>query len=495
MFKKVLSTVLAVALTLPLAGVGTADAKTPRKDEPVKNQSYDWGRVKVVGGGFVPGIVYNPSEKDLIYARTDIGGAYRWDPANSKWIQLMDFVSFEEWNMLGVESIATDSIETNRVYVAAGTYTNDWTDQNGVILRSQDKGNTWERTALPFKLGGNMPGRSMGERLVIDPNNNKVLYLGARSGNGLWRSTDYGKTWHRVTSFTPTGDVVDDYNDKLGVVWVTFDPRTGSRGKTTQTIYVGVADRYNSIYHSTDGGQTWAPVPNQPQQGFLPHHGVLSANGNLYVTYAEEVGPYNGGKGSVWKLNTATGEWKDISPSGAGNTEHPYGGLAVDARNPDTIMVATMNKWWPDEFIYRSTDGGSTWKAMWTLDYSKNPVRENHYTIDYAISPWLDWGEQKNLPEQNPKLGWMIGDLEIDPFNSDRMMYGTGATLFGSSNMTALDRGQNVNISVMADGIEETAILGLVSPPSGAPLLSAMGDIGGFRHEDLNKAPHMITNP
>ena len=37
-----------------------------------------------------------------------------------------------------------------------------------------------------------MPGRNIGERLVIDPNQNRILYLGARSGNGLWRSTDYG---------------------------------------------------------------------------------------------------------------------------------------------------------------------------------------------------------------------------------------------------------------------------------------------------------------
>ncbi|WP_190276159.1 hypothetical protein [Paenibacillus sp. JDR-2] len=44
---------------------------------------------------------------------------------------------------------------------------------------------------LPFKFGGNMPGRSMGERLTIDPNNNGILYFGARNGNGLWRSTDY----------------------------------------------------------------------------------------------------------------------------------------------------------------------------------------------------------------------------------------------------------------------------------------------------------------
>lgn len=43
------------------------------------------------------------------------------------------------------------------------------------------------------------------QRLVVDPNDNSILYFGARSGHGLWKSTDYGVTWSNVTSFTWTG--------------------------------------------------------------------------------------------------------------------------------------------------------------------------------------------------------------------------------------------------------------------------------------------------
>jgi xyloglucan-specific exo-beta-1,4-glucanase len=469
--------------------------------ENVDSEEYDWGRAKIVGGGFIPGIIFNETEKDLIYTRTDIGGAYRWEPETNTWTQLMDFVSFDEWNLSGVESIATDPVDPNRVYVAAGTYTNDWTDMNGAILRSQDRGETWERTDLPFKLGGNMPGRSMGERLAIDPNDNSIIYFGARSGNGLWRSTDYGENWSKVESFPITGNYStnDNPDDPIGVVWVAFDKSTGTLGNVTQTIYVGVADTETAIFRSTDGGISWEALPGQPEEGYLPHKGILASNGHLFISYNEHAGPYEGGQGgSVWKYNTHTEEWIDISPEAG----LPYGGLAVDAQNPDIVMVATMNLWWPDEQIYRSTDGGLTWNQFWTLDYSQEPLpRHNHFTIDYSLAPWLDWG-RKDLPtdertgaEVRPKLGWMIGDLNIDPFNSDRMMYGTGATLYGSNNLTALDREETVVISVMADGIEETAILGLISPPSGAPLLSAIGDIGGFRHEDLSVAPEMITNP
>jgi xyloglucan-specific exo-beta-1,4-glucanase len=502
--KKIIGAITTAALLIGLLGSAAAaapEANKLKEEKEVKSEPYEWGRAKIVGGGFIPGIIFNQTEKDLIYARTDMGGAYRWDQAKQTWIQLLDSISMEDWNLLGVESIATDPVDTNRVYIAAGTYTNNWTNQNGHILRSTDKGQTWQRTELPFKIGGNMPGRSMGERLVIDPNDNRILYLGTRSGNGLWKSTDYGVTWNKVESFTAKGLVSEDFfKDPLGVVWVTFDPSTGSKGHATQTIYAGVAERENSIYMSTDGGQTWAPVPNQPNQGFLPHHGKLASNGILYVTYTHDVGPSNGGQGSVWKLDTKTGVWTDISPTGAGDTSNPYGGLAVDAQNPNTLMVATMNKWWPDENIYRSTDGGATWQPFTTYDQSVGWPwkRIDRYTIDYSLSPWLDFGVKKDptqTPEISPKLGWWIGSLEIDPFNSDRMLYGTGATLYGADNVTDFDNGGIINIKVYANGIEETAILGLISPPSGAHLLSAMGDIGGFRHEDLGKAPNMITNP
>ena len=225
--------------------------------------SYSFQNVVIGGGGgFVPGIVFSTSQPNLIYARTDIGGAYRWDPSTNHWIPLLDWIGPDDWNLTGVESIAADPIDPRRVYLAVGTYTNEWTSQNGAILRSSNYGQTFQRFDLPFKVGGNMPGRNMGERLAIDPNNNSILYLGTRSGNGLWRSTDHGQTWSKVSSFPDAGPYFPDpsssyTSDPIGVVWVTFDPHTLGPGGITQTIYVGVADLGNSAYRSTDGGKTW----------------------------------------------------------------------------------------------------------------------------------------------------------------------------------------------------------------------------------------------
>jgi xyloglucan-specific exo-beta-1,4-glucanase len=74
---------------------------------------------------------------------------------------------------------------------AAGMYTNSWDPNNGSILASTNQGESWSIYPLPFKVGGNMPGRGLGERLAVDPHDNSILYFGARSGHGLWKSTNY----------------------------------------------------------------------------------------------------------------------------------------------------------------------------------------------------------------------------------------------------------------------------------------------------------------
>jgi hypothetical protein len=499
---RILTAVLALAAGLLVGSPSALAANVDAPNVAVAADTYTWHNARIDGGGFVPGIVFNRSEKNLAYARTDIGGAYRWQEATKTWMPLLDSVGWDEWGHTGVVSLASDSVNPDKVYAAVGTYTNSWDPTNGAVLRSADRGGSWEKADLPFKLGGNMPGRGMGERLAVDPHKDSVLYLGAPSGKGLWRSTDSGVTWSQVANFPNVGNYVQDptdtsgyASDNQGIVWVTFDESTGTAGSATRTIYVGVADQANAVYRSTDAGATWSRVTGQPT-GYLAHKGVLDAvNGYLYIAYSDKGGPYDGGKGQVWRYATATGTWTNISPVADADTYYGFSGLTVDRQHPGTVMATAYSSWWPDTQIFRSTDSGGTWTKAW--DYTSYPNRANRYTMDVSSSPWLTFGANPSPPEQAPKLGWMTESLEIDPFDSNRMMYGTGATLYGTENLTNWDSGGQFTVKPMVQGLEETAVNDLAAPPSGgAQLLSALGDIGGFRHTDPTKVPSMMfTSP
>ncbi|ROQ35962.1 ricin-type beta-trefoil lectin protein [Streptomyces sp. PanSC19] len=412
---------------------------------------YVWKNAQVVGGGYVTGLVFNPREKGLLYARTDMGGAYRWDSAAEQWIPLTDWLGEKDWNLLGVDALATDPVDPDRLYLATGTYTNDWAG-NGALLRSTDRGRTFQRTDLPFKLGGNEDGRGAGERLVIDPSDNRTLLLGTRK-NGLWRSTDSGVTWRQVSSFP----VKDGASSGAGISFVTYGP-AGSR-----TVYVGVADRSTSLYRSTDGGSTWQAVPGQPT-GQMPQHGVLSGDGSLYLTYTDVPGPNGVTAGLVWKHTPADGAWKNVSPSQGG---HGFSGLAVDPRKPSTVMVTTLDRWWPEDEIYRTTDGGATWTAL-----SGKSVR------NASAAPYV-----------GTHTGHWMTALAIDPFASGHVLYGTGNGIWRSKDADATDSGGTSHWTVGARGLEETALMDAIALPGGAAVITAMGDQGGFRHDDLTKVP------
>lgn len=435
----------------------------------IKQQPYTWKNIEIVGGGFVPGIVFHPTAPGIVYARTDIGGLYRLDNTTKRWIPLNDNFGSDDWNLLGAESVALDPTDPNRVYLAAGQYVNSWAGK-GAILRSTDQGKTWARTDMPFQMGGNWGGRSMGERLVVNPRKPSQLFFGSRNA-GLWKSDDYGTTWSVIEKF-PKGDQTDADTRNLGIPFLVFGP--------DNTLYIAVADRVTGFYQSNDEGKSWKIVPGHPR-GFLPHQGKFDSQGILYVTYSDKGGPNSVADGAVWKYDPKTQKWSDITPLRPQvGTENWFGyaGLAVDAKNPGTVMVSTICRWGVGDDIFRTRDGGTTWTSV--RDGGK---------ADASASLFVRWDKPDPI---STGVGHWIGALAIDPHNPDRAMYGTGATIYGTDNLTVVDRQKagerNLLWTIRAQGLEETAVQDLISPPTGAHLHSALGDIGGFRHDDFNAA-------
>lgn len=270
---------------------------------------YTWKNVTVGAGGFAPNIIFSRVEKDLAYLRTDMGGAYRWDQPAQRWLPLQDGMA--QSNYFGIESLAADPRDPDVVYVAAGMY------RNGVaaILRSQNRGDTWDIVPVPFRMGGNEDGRGLGERLAVDPNNTSILYFGSRH-DGLFRSTDRGSPWQKAESFPHTGLGLPGPREPThaGIGFVVFDPASGN-GKYSQTIYAGVADPGKEhLYRSRDGGRTWTAVKGGPRADLLPVKAELDGRGMLYIAYCNAIGLNGVTDGAVYKLDTRTDAWTDISP-------------------------------------------------------------------------------------------------------------------------------------------------------------------------------------
>jgi hypothetical protein len=451
----------------------TPPAVTPAPDDtatpPAATGPYLWKNVNITAGGFVSGIVFSPAQKDVVYARTDIGGAYRWNPAAKRWMPLLDWVTRANANWGGVESIAVDPRDANKVYIAAGTYLNS---NNTAILRSTDQGRTFTATTMTVPMGGNADGRSVGERLMVDPNHPSTLYFGSRT-MGIWKSTDSAATWTRLQSFPGAATTPNT----VGIAFVVLDPLScGTGGQTT--IYVGLGATGMSVYRSSDGGTTWTALAGQPTT-MLPSHAAVSANGQLYVTYGGGTGnngdgPNNVTTGAVQRMDIASGVWTDISPSAAsGLVTFGYAGVSIDGTNPNTVVVSTLDRWSIGDEIFRTTDGGATW----------TPLGAAHSPHDITAVPWVTFhSAQPNY------TGWMA-DVEIDPFNPSRILYVTGQGIWGSDDMSAIDASMPMHWDFRSVGIEETAVLDLASPPSGPSLWSAVGDIGGFRHDDVDATP------
>lgn len=420
-----------------------------------------WGNVTIGGGGNITGIITSKTQPGLIYARTDQGGAYRWDTNNSKWIPLLDFASEDNSAFLGVESLATDPQNPNIVYISTGL---QWSnDQKSSILRSTDYGATFTVTDVTsqFKIYGGGNGKGTGEKLQVDPNNSSILYCGSRL-NGLFKSTDSGSSWANVSSLNVTTTANGN-----GVSFVILDKSSVSGG-ATQRIFAGISmtGNSNNLYKSEDGGSTFAPLinPSGPND-MMPQRAVMSGdNAYLFITYANDSG------GQIWKYTIANGTWANITPLTSSNQlSRPYCGISVDPNNSNRLIASTTNSFeWQygsayGDKIYYSTDGGANWTDVVSRGFSLN-------------TNGVSWVAGAAIHS--------AGSIEFDPSNTNRVYMGSSNGLFVNNDITATAGVWNFTVN----GLEETAPNNLVSI-AGGPVLSAVNDIDGFRHTDLTQDP------
>jgi xyloglucan-specific exo-beta-1,4-glucanase len=423
-------------------------------------QTYQWKAVAMGGGGFVSAVIPSKNEQGLVYARTDVGGAYRWDKHQSLWVPLLDWVSDQETGILGVESLALDPQIASRVYMLAGiSYFNGG---KTYLLRSNDYGKTFSiiDVTRQFKAHANGMGRQTGEKLQVDPVNSNLLYVGTR-WNGLFKSTDAGASWTPVPSLK-----VSSTPNENGISFVLIDSSAVLNG-ISQRLFVGVS-RFPSaganFYRSDDAGKNFTAVEGGPAH-LMPQRAVLSGDGHLYITYANGAGPHAHwaqaepmDKGQLWKLNIASGNWRNVTPKGFTRS---LAGISVDPRNPKRLILSSVNTYLPQgdawgDKLFITTNGGDSWTDIFARGFAKD---------NQGVS-WIN----------GHSIHW-AGSFEFDPFDTKRAWVTSGNGIFKTDNIDATPSLWSFDVG----GIEETVPLNMLSLPNG-PLWTVIADYDGFRH-------------
>ncbi len=393
---------------------------------------YKWGQLPIGGGGYVTGIIIHPEAKNIIYIRTDVGGAYRWDMKDQVWVQMLDWVGPEEVNLVGVDGMAIDPNDPDRIYLAMGKDI----DGQGGVYRSEDKGKTWTKLMDAKYAGNGRVDRWTGECIAVDPNNSEVIYAGTRT-NGIWRSTDDGSSWSKVV------DIPDGFtgNNPIGIRTVVFDPAVKS-GDRSSIIYVGVPE--TGIYKSGDGGASFSLMPGSPKH---PNR-MQVVDRKLFVTHATGV--------SLW----SKGQWRDITPSNGKNKN--YVGLAVNKLNDNKIVVAQRYGSFYNP-VYRSEDQGDNWEQI-------NSATALHVTVP--------WWNKKRFSSATSAMAFIPGSEE-ELYYTDWFGVWYTADVWKAT----------TDWHTVEDGHEETVVVTLVAPPKGALVYSGMADNFGFKHTTLNAYP------
>lgn len=450
------------------------------------DEAEGWGNVRFDGGGFVDGVVASTTVEGLFYARTDVGGVYRWNASQKGWIPLMDWISQDDVGLYGAESLALDPNDPGRLYVLAGT--TYFSDGKTAILRSMDYGETFETIDVSslWRAHGNGMGRQTGEKLAVDPNNSNILFCGSRAA-GLFKSSDAGTTWSSVSSLgaQPGADLVN----ANGISFVLFDASSSLTPEGgTRTLFMGLSATTDNLYVSTDGGATFTAITGGPA-GQMPNRAELS-NGSLYITYSNSLGPHTLSSGSFYRYATDSGTWSNLTPrtddgaaymgSGGQDSAHGFGGVSVDPADPNHIVISTLSYYggqtryddggegWGDR-IYVTTDGGTTWATDFSYQDPADPANANASANGNA---WIS----------GKAIHW-AGDITFDPFNTQKAWVVSGNGIFHTENL-----GDSRPVwSFESRGIEETVPLDIVSIPGG-PLVTAIGDYDGAVYADITQS-------
>jgi photosystem II stability/assembly factor-like uncharacterized protein len=326
-------------------------------------QDLHWRMVGPFRGGRTRAAAGVPSHPNLFYVAQVNGGVWKTDDYGRTWNPIFDSQPTQS-----VGAIAVAPSDPNIIYVGSGEglHRPDLSVGNG-IYKSTDAGKTW--THLGLRDGEQIPALAVDPR---DPNRVFAAVLGHPYGpsdeRGIYRSTDGGLNWQRVISKdqnTGGSDVEIDPSNPDVVYASMWEARQGPW--EDNNVFNGNG---GGLFKSTDGGATWrrlsnglpsdlsqsyvAIAPSEPRRLYAT---LSTASGKLGVYRSDDAG-------DNWAQ--ITNDPRPAGRIGGGDLSVPR----VDPKNPDVLYVASTvtmksidgGKTWSS---FRGAPGGDDYQNLW----------------------------------------------------------------------------------------------------------------------------------
>ena len=291
-----------------------------------------------------------PGDPDKFYFGSVGGGVWESDNDGRTWTPI-----FDQEQVASIGAIAVAPSDPNVIYVGSGEadMRSDIQQGNGVY-KSTDAGKTWTRIGLE-------DSRAIG-KILVDPHDPNTVYVaalghpyGPSAERGVYKSTDGGATWNRVlyvNENTGATDLTMDPSDPstiLASMWQTRRP--------PWSVYPPSSGPGSGVYRTTDAGGHWDKIDGR---GLPPSFGKVGlsfspADPNRVYACVDTNGAKGGG---VYRSDDKGQNWTFMDGEARiwGRGWY-FCGTTADPKDPSTVYVMNTS-------TYRSTDGGKSFTAI-----------------------------------------------------------------------------------------------------------------------------------
>jgi photosystem II stability/assembly factor-like uncharacterized protein len=380
-----------IAAVLLAAAVPSIAAAAPVDAQALRG--LEWRNVGPHRGGRVVAVAGVPSQPYVYYFGGTGGGVWKTTDGGIRWLNVSD-------GQLGTGSVGAVAVaesDPNVVYAGMGEacIRGNLSEGDGVY-RSTDAGKTWKSVGLKDT-------RTIGQ-IRVHPTNPDLVYVaalghafGPNAERGVFRSRDGGAHWDKVM-------FVDD---KTGAVDLAMDPtnprvlyaafwQAGRRPWSMESGGPGSA-----LYKSTDGGDTWSKLAdeNLPKKGVWGRIGVTVSPANPNRVWAI----IEAEDGGVFRSDDAGKTWRRTNEERRlRQRAWYYTHIYADPKNAESLYVLNTG-------FYRSLDGGKTFTAipvphgdnhdLWIApDDPKRMIESNDGGANVSFDGGVTWSSIYNQP-------------------------------------------------------------------------------------------------